>query len=176
LPFAYAFRDRDYVVMISNSNDGDIQNAMFTSLGFRSLRGSSGRGGERALVGAIKALREGSVLAMTPDGPRGPSGKVQPGVVAMAARSGGLLVPTGIAAHPSRRAGSWDRFLIPLPFARVVMIFGPGLPVAPDADLNAVAALFSAEIDRLEDEAALALRLPKETELRQAASRNGAAK
>lgn len=175
LPFALAFRDRGYVVMISRSNDGDLQNAVFSSLGFESVRGSSGRGGERALVAAIRALRDGKVMAMTPDGPRGPSGVVQPGVVLMAQRSGALLVPTGIAARPNRRARSWDRFLIPLPFARALIVFGAGVPVPPEADPETVARDFAACIDALEDEAARRLGLPAETHARQAAIGRGAA-
>lgn len=132
-PFAYGCRGRGWWVIISQSRDGDIQNAIFERLGFLTTRGSTGRGGERAAVRAIKALRAGGVLAMTPDGPRGPSGVVQSGVMVIAQRSGASLVPLGIAVSPAWFVKSWDRYMIPKPFARALLIAGEGLSVPADA-------------------------------------------
>lgn len=132
-PFAYFFRDRGWWVIISQSRDGDIQNTVFERMGFKTTRGSTGRGGERAAVRAIKALRAGGTLAMTPDGPRGPSQVVQPGVMFIAQRSGARLVPLGIAVSPCRQINSWDRYVVPKLGARALMIAGPGLEVPKDA-------------------------------------------
>ena len=140
-PFAYSCRDRGWWVIISQSRDGDIQNTVFQRLGFQTTRGSTGRGGERAAVRAIKALRSGGVLAMTPDGPRGPSQEVQPGVMLIAQRSGARLVPLGIAATPCWRIKSWDRYVVPKPFARALLIAGEGLTVPQDATPEEVEAI-----------------------------------
>ena len=140
-PFAYSCRDRGWWVIISQSRDGDIQNTIFQRLGFQTTRGSTGRGGERAAVRAIKALRGGGVLAMTPDGPRGPSQVVQEGIMLIAQKSGARLVPLGIAATPCWRINSWDRYVIPKPFARALLIVGESLSVPVDATPEEVEAI-----------------------------------
>ncbi len=143
-PFATYFRDRGWWVIVSRSRDGDIQNAVFESLGFRTTRGSTGRGrgGIRAAVRAIKALRDGDVLAMTPDGPRGPSERVQEGVLVIAQRSGARLVPVGAAvSHAWVARKSWDRYVVPKPFARVLMIAGEPIAVPCDASPEAFEAV-----------------------------------
>jgi lysophospholipid acyltransferase (LPLAT)-like uncharacterized protein len=133
LVFANYFRNRNYWVIISTSRDGDMQNAIFTRLGFRTIRGSTGRGGARAAIESIRALREGGTMAITPDGPRGPSGVVQGGVTLMALKSGAKLIPVGISAKPRCLVRSWDRYMVPLPFARALLIFGEPLEVPSDA-------------------------------------------
>jgi lysophospholipid acyltransferase (LPLAT)-like uncharacterized protein len=69
-----------------------------------------------------------------PDGPRGPAERVQPGVVALAALTGAPVVPFGFAARPARRLHSWDRFMVPLPFARAAVVFGAAAMVPREAD------------------------------------------
>ncbi len=138
-PFAVHFRDRGWWVIISRSRDGDIQNAIFERLGYRIVRGSTGRGGVRAALCAIRALREGAVLAMTPDGPRGPAEEVQEGIVLIAQRSGSRIVPVGVAAKPAWTASkSWDRYLVPKPFARAILIAGEPITVSPEAGPEAM--------------------------------------
>ncbi len=154
--FANRYRNRGWWVIISQSNDGEIQTRIFTRLGFQIIRGSTGRGGVRAAVGAIRALREGGTMAMTPDGPRGPSGVVQGGVMLMAMKSGARLIPVGISARPRLIAKSWDRYMCPLPFCRAVFIYGEPLTVPPDADEAEVERIrlnLEREMHRLEAEA-----------------------
>ena len=156
LIFANEFRNRGYYVVISNSNDGDLQNSIFQQLGYKTIRGSSARGGERVLVEAIRALKAGNSLAMTPDGPRGPSGVLQPGVVFMAKKSGAVLVPVGISAGPRMLAKSWDRYMVPIPLGKAVLIFGDPISVAPNAsdeEVEAARLRLEQEIHRLEGEA-----------------------
>ncbi|MFZ4507483.1 MAG: lysophospholipid acyltransferase family protein [Fimbriimonas sp.] len=145
--FGHYFRNRGLWVLVSHSNDGEMQARIFRRLGYRVIRGSTGRGGVKALIEAIRVLREGGSMAMTPDGPRGPSGIVQPGVVSMAQKSGAALVPVGISARPCRYASSWDRYMAPLPFGRGLMIFGD--PILVPA--NATAEEFEACRKQLED-------------------------
>lgn len=121
-------------VIISHSRDGEMQSRIFSKFGFQIIRGSTGRGGERALVESIRVLRKGGEMAMTPDGPRGPSGVVQPGVVMMARKSGAALIPVGISAKPAWRAPTWDRYLVPYPFAKGIFAFGEPIYLSENAD------------------------------------------
>lgn len=133
MQFAYRFRNRGYWVIISHSRDGDIQTSIFTRLGFQIIRGSTGRGGVRAAVEAIRTLKNGGTMAITPDGPRGPSGVVQGGVMLMAHKSGAELVALGLAARPCIRINSWDKYMVPLPFAKGRIVFSDPITVPPDA-------------------------------------------
>lgn len=134
LLFANLFRRRKFWVIISHSNDGEIQSQIFRRLGFQIIRGSTGRGGVRAAVEGIRVLKAGGTMAMTPDGPRGPSGIVQGGIMLMAHKSGGRLFPVGSSARPCVRFNSWDRYMIPLPFARAQIVIGPEITIPSDAD------------------------------------------
>lgn len=128
------FRNQGVWTLISQSRDGEMQNQIFKRFGFQTIRGSTARGGVRAAVEAIKVLRTGAVMAFTPDGPRGPSGVVQEGILLMAQKSGAAIVPCGVSARRRWLARSWDRYLIPKPFTPAIMIFGAPLAVPSDAD------------------------------------------
>lgn len=150
------YRNRGYWVIISKSKDGDIQTRIFEKLGFRVIRGSTGRGGERALIESIRKLREGETMAITPDGPRGPAHVVQGGVMAMAKKTGVPLVPVGISARPRTLVNSWDKYMLPWIFCKAVLIFGPPIYVSADADeteVERVRLQLQSEINRLEEEA-----------------------
>lgn len=127
-------RGRGVLAMISLSRDGDIQNEIFTRFGFRTLRGSTSRGGVRAALEAAREVRKGAVLAFTPDGPRGPSGKFQPGALLIAQKAGAPIYPAGVSAYPRVLLPTWDRYLIPLPFAKAAFLIGAPVWVPPDAD------------------------------------------
>ncbi|RYG46894.1 DUF374 domain-containing protein [bacterium] len=154
--FANHFRKRGIWVLISQSRDGEMQARLFGRLGFQLIRGSTGRGGVRALIEAVRVLRKGEKMAMTPDGPRGPSGVCQIGVIAMAQKSGAMLVPTGVSCRPRWRVKSWDRYIIPKPFGRGLVLIGEGFRVPPDADeatLEEYRLRLEREIDLIEAEA-----------------------
>lgn len=127
------FRKQGMWVIISHSRDGEMQNRIFTRLGFNVIRGSTGRGGVRAAIEAIRELKKGAKMAITPDGPRGPNGVVQGGVILMAQKSGAALVPLGISARPRYLAHSWDRYMIPYPFSKLLVVYGDPLYVPKDA-------------------------------------------
>lgn len=120
----YRYRNRGYWALVSLSRDGDIQAQNFKTFGFQIVRGSTGRGGDRAAVQMLRELKKGGVLAFTPDGPRGPARKVQPGVVFFARRSGKPIVPCVAVASPRKLLPTWDDYLIPAPFSRAVWVFG----------------------------------------------------
>ncbi len=116
---------------MSFSRDGDLQARALPVLGLAVRRGSTSRGGVRGLAALVRLLRGGMDAAFAVDGPRGPWGVVKPGAAAAARFAGGVLVPLGCAASRSwvlKKA--WDRFEIPLPFARVVVSVGSPLDLA----------------------------------------------
>jgi hypothetical protein len=127
---AFALRDRGLWVPLSRSHEGDLAEQALRRLGFsRAPRGSSSRGASALLREMIRRVRAGESGGVLPDGPRGPAFQVKPGVLALAAATAAPLVPVGIAAAPVRRLGSWDRALLPLPFARVRLHYGAALEV-----------------------------------------------
>ncbi len=111
-------------VMISASRDGELISQLVGRLGYHSVRGSTTRGGREAAQSMIQLLKSGSNGAITPDGPRGPRRKVQPGVAVIPRLSGKPVVPIGFAAEHAWRFKSWDRFMLPKPFSRVVYWYG----------------------------------------------------
>jgi hypothetical protein len=128
------FRNRGYWTIISTSRDGEYLDRIFRRFGWRTVRGSSSaRGAVRAALAMTRRLKDGATLAITPDGPRGPSHHVQPGIVFLAQRSGSPVIPAGISASPRRLVAAWDRYLVPLPFARTALIYGEPIVIPPDA-------------------------------------------
>jgi hypothetical protein len=122
------------VVLTSRSRDGELLARYVRSFGMSVVRGSSSRGGDVGLRQLAAAIRRGADVAVVPDGPRGPAEHLQPGVVLLAALTGAAVVPLAVGARPSRRLQSWDRFLVPWPFARSVLVFGTPLYVARGDD------------------------------------------
>src|SRR5215468_4718486 len=119
LPLLYQHRDEGIAVLISEHGDGEVIARIAKSLGFETVRGSTSRGAARALLGLGKILNEGHDLAITPDGPRGPAKSFAPGPLIVAHRTGAPVVAVGVSSNSAWHLGSWDRFMIPRPFARV---------------------------------------------------------
>ena len=124
LPMLVAHRDRGVAVLISEHHDGEIIARMAERFGFRTVRGSSSRGASRALVELSRALESGNSVAITPDGPRGPSRSFAPGALIAAQRAGVPVVPVGMSVSRAWQLNSWDRFVVPKPFARVTIAYG----------------------------------------------------
>lgn len=153
---ANILRNRGYWALISLSRDGELQNRIFRRFGFQTVRGSTGRGGVRGALEMARKVQKGEVLAFTPDGPRGPTHKVQPGVILMAEKSGAPIVPVGISASKRILIRSWDSYMIPLPFARAFFLVGEPIYVPPNLDENgrlAYAAQLERALNRIEREA-----------------------
>lgn len=127
---AWRYRDRQVAVPVSLSRDGELFSAALRGLGYaESPRGSTSRGARGLLRQLLRTVGEGRLVAVLPDGPRGPARRAQPGVVAVASLGGVPIVPVAFGARPALRAGSWDRLVIPLPFARVICRYGEPLAV-----------------------------------------------
>jgi len=132
---------RDRYVMISQSRDGERVTRVAERLRWRVIRGSSSRGGARALLEMVRVLREPVMVGHFVDGPRGPRRELKAGLVLMAQRSGAVLVPTVYSTRWKWCAPSWDRTKIPLPFARIVRRHLPARCVPADLDAEAAEAL-----------------------------------
>jgi lysophospholipid acyltransferase (LPLAT)-like uncharacterized protein len=124
LPLSYLHRNEGANVLVSTHQDGEYITRVIHGLGFETSRGSSTRGGTAALRDLMATASRGVDLAITPDGPRGPRERCQPGVVFLARKLGLPVVPVGVCFRPSLRLKSWDRFMIPLPFAGGIEIYG----------------------------------------------------
>jgi len=131
LPLLYHHRNEEVVLLISRHRDGQYLANLGERWGYRSVRGSTKRGGEVGLLGIVRALQGGAVVAITPDGPRGPAEQVQPGAVAAAQHAGVPLLPIGARPSSAWWLGSWDRMCIPKPFAGLEIVYGPPIEVAP---------------------------------------------
>jgi lysophospholipid acyltransferase (LPLAT)-like uncharacterized protein len=133
LPSAFFFRDRGYSVAVSRSRDGDLIDATLRSLGYGApARGSSSQGGSAALRGLVRGIEGGTTVAVLVDGPRGPARVSKAGIIALARLTGLPIQPVAFSARPAIRLRSWDRSLVPLPFAKVVCAFGEPIVAAPE--------------------------------------------
>ena len=137
---AWTERHRDLGILISEHADGEYIARIVGRLGFRPIRGSTTRGGGRALKQIVREARAGRSIAITPDGPRGPRFRIQPGLILAASLSGRPIQTAAVAIRGAKRLRSWDRFLVPRPFADVLLLYGPKLRVPPDLDAEGRAA------------------------------------
>lgn len=132
LSLAYSHRGRGIQIMISEHSDGEIIAQITGQLGFGSVRGSTTRGGLRAMRALARRLLEGFDVAITPDGPKGPRHVLQAGAIYIAMRTGHPLVPITSTGWPRWTFKSWDKFIVPKPFSRVLVRLGEPLYVPPD--------------------------------------------
>lgn len=116
LLFTYTHRSRGITILVSQHADGELIARTAEGLGFRSVRGSSTRGGERALRELTHA--RGIDIAVTPDGPRGPRHRLKAGIIYLAAATGYPIMPATVSYERFWQVGSWDGFLLPRPFTR----------------------------------------------------------
>ena len=133
LLLTYTHRNEGIDVLVSTHQDGEYIARVITGLGFGTVRGSSTRGGAGAvfrLTGTAAARHD---IGITPDGPRGPRERCRPGVIYLAKRNRMPVVPVGVSHSPSLVLASWDRFMIPMPFARCMIVYGE--PVVYDASM-----------------------------------------
>src|SRR6184192_187471 len=118
------FSNRHGAALISASRDGDLLADAIGRFGFDIVRGSSSRLGASAILQLADVLASGGDVVITPDGPRGPAYELGPGIVYLAQKSGAAVVPINMEYSSCWRLKSWDRFILPRPFAKVRVIFG----------------------------------------------------
>ncbi len=141
LALALFAMDRGIYTIASRFRDGEIAARLLEGLGFRVVRGSSeeGRaekGGRTGALRLLSVLEEGRNVAITVDGPKGPAFKVKKGVVFLAQKTGAKIVPAVVKFERFRELSSWDRFLIPYPFTRGVVLVGREITVSGEDDLE----------------------------------------
>ncbi len=132
LPFIYRYEMRlsRLVAMVSRSRDGQFLADFLHRFGFRAIRGSSSTGGIETFVQATRIARQGYDIAIAPDGPRGPRYQAQPGIIKLAQMTSLPIVPTSYQVSVRKELHSWDRFIIPAPFTKVVFEIAPAITVA----------------------------------------------
>jgi lysophospholipid acyltransferase (LPLAT)-like uncharacterized protein len=152
--FTWSHRDARAAVLVSKSKDGEMIADTMRLSRINAVRGSSSRGGAAAAREMVEILRSGWDAGITPDGPKGPARQVKEGAVRVAQLSGMPIVPIANAlSNKLEIAKAWDRFQVPLPFGRSVVIYGEPLYVREGDDLAAKAAELKAALDRVTDEA-----------------------
>ena len=161
LPATYFWRGRGIVVMTSENFDGEWIARIIRRFGYRTARGSTTRGGRRALVQLRRDMRKGQPVAFTVDGPRGPSRSVQPGAVWLARLTDSPILPFHVEAKRYWSARSWDRTQVPKPFSRVAVAIGEPIDMphrAAESTLEASRVELEQCLHRLADRAADMLR------------------
>lgn len=128
------FARKRTMAVVSASRDGQYIADFISILGLKSLRGSSSRGGTKAQLAAVHAIREGYNVSFTPDGPRGPIYVMKKGPVQLASLTGAGVIPITINASSYWSVRSWDRFQLPKPFCKLTLILGDKIFVPPDLD------------------------------------------
>ncbi|MFG0319647.1 MAG: lysophospholipid acyltransferase family protein [Planctomycetota bacterium JB042] len=135
-PLAYVHRNEGAKVLVSRHGDGELIVRALLGLGFSVARGSTTRGGAAGLRDLVRAAKRDTCdLSLTPDGPKGPRRKAQPGVVYLSAMTGFPILPLALVADRAWRFRSWDRFMVPKPFARIAVVAGDPIEV-PRAGLE----------------------------------------
>jgi lysophospholipid acyltransferase (LPLAT)-like uncharacterized protein len=163
LLLSYFHRNEDIRVLISEHRDGELIARIVHKMGFSTIRGSTTRGGMKALrsLNGFAEDPSGCDLAFTPDGPKGPAKKLQKGVIFAASKTGFPIVPVQVAVDRCWEMNSWDRFKIPKPFSRSVICYGSeiSIPEHLEADeLERYRTLVESAMHRTEEKARTALQ------------------
>jgi len=137
LAFTLFYKNRKGAVGITSaSGEGTLLTMIFEKFGVRTVRGSSSRQGTAALHTLIEKIEEGYDVIITPDGPRGPKYCLKPGLLFLAKKTGRPILPIMVEYSCCLRLGTWDRFMIPLPFSKVTFKSLPQFFVPPDAGIE----------------------------------------
>jgi lysophospholipid acyltransferase (LPLAT)-like uncharacterized protein len=146
-------------ILVSAHRDGQLLTRILSQFGLKPVFGSSSKGGAASVRQLVKLIGGGNHLAITPDGPRGPRRKAAPGLAQLAALTGTPIMPCG--AQTTRRIvlNSWDRMVIPRPFARAVIVCGPTIQV-PRENWEAIVPVIEAALSEAAAEADRICRAP----------------
>lgn len=125
----YVHRGEGVTAMVSMHADGEMIAQTIHKLGYKTVRGSSTRGGNQAFHDMVNVLKNGGLGTIIPDGPRGPRHYLKPGTFYIAQQTGAYLLPITFSANRKIVFNSWDRFMLPLPFSKNVVIYGRPIDV-----------------------------------------------
>lgn len=144
-------------ILVSNSADGEIVAQVIQRQGHSAIRGSTGKGGLRALIQQSKDIRMNQRPGVvTPDGPQGPRHKVQQGIILLAQKTEVPILPITYSSRRRKVFGSWDRFILPFPWSEGIIIYGHPVHVPTDAgpnELNECTTALETELNRITSEA-----------------------
>lgn len=132
LPCAFYFRSTGATILISQSFDGELITRVLGCFGFRAVRGSSSRGAREGLLGLKQVIEKGGPAIFTADGPRGPIYQTKMGPIKLAQLTGAPIGAFHLEPRSAWVIKSWDRFLIPKPFTRICVSWGPWTKVSSD--------------------------------------------
>jgi lysophospholipid acyltransferase (LPLAT)-like uncharacterized protein len=133
-PTLYTYRQQGFWVVTSRSADGQILTNICQSLGYKCVRGSSTRGGIGALIELSRIVQRGAMATIAVDGPKGPRREAKAGIVLLGKLTGCGVVPMAAGMERYWEFGSWDRYRLPKPFSRALILIGPPVIVPDDAD------------------------------------------
>lgn len=154
-----AVRPAAAVAPVSLSRDGTLHAGILEALGITCVRGSTSRGGANAARGLVRALLAGAPVLIAVDGPRGPRGTVAPGAAFLARRTGAPVQAVGVAvAHGHRLRRAWDRFLLPCPFTRTIVVVSEPISAANEEAPEAFAVRIAEALRRASKDAIGQLR------------------
>ena len=125
--------DKPLYQLSTPHRDGKIAAATYNRLGVKTIWGSTSKGGSEAVRAMLKVLKHGGIISITPDGPRGPRQRMQKSAIDIARMSGAVLVPVSNSMSPFKMLGTWDRMIVPLPFAKGIFAVGQPVEVPRDA-------------------------------------------
>ncbi len=154
MPFAYEGKKLSFLV--SPHRDGQVVGKALKKFGLTPILGSSTRGGASAIKAMMRAIQNGSDIAIVPDGPRGPRHRLQFGVIELARRTGAPILPIAFSASKKKIFNTWDRFLLPYPFSKGVFVWGEPIYVDRHGDreyLEAMRHLVENRLNALTEEA-----------------------
>lgn len=151
----WILRKQNIQVVVSPSRDGEYLHRIISKFGYQSVRGSTSKNPSRTLVQILNKLNQGKDIEIAPDGPQGPSHKVQPGIIWLARKSGMPIIPLTFAARRKKFFSSWDKFLFPFPFNKLVFIYGNPIYVSPADEIETKARKLEEKLNQITDQADL---------------------
>lgn len=151
-PMLMSNQKRNIVIMVSLSKDGELLSQVLQSFGYLTVRGSSTRGGERALIEIIRYAHKGYSPAFAADGPKGPRRQLKSGVIYAAQKTGMPIVP--INCSPKNKIilkNTWDKTIIPLPFSKTIQIYGEPIYINKEDDIEEKRVLVEQKLNKLSE-------------------------
>ncbi|OGS17687.1 MAG: hypothetical protein A3J83_08940 [Elusimicrobia bacterium RIFOXYA2_FULL_40_6] len=150
----FSHRFRNICIMTSFSRDGELQTNIIKKLGYRPVRGSHNkRGAIEGTLDMIKLAKEGNDIAFAVDGPKGPVYKAKEGVLFIAKKIGYPIIPITSSAKNKKIFDNWDKYLLPMPFSRCVVVHGNPIRIGEGDNLEAKAFELETELNRISQEA-----------------------
>ncbi len=157
LLLSYIYKGLNAAILVSNSADGEIIAQVLQRHGHKTIRGSTRKGGLRALMQQIADMRAHTRPGVViPDGPQGPRHKVQSGVILLAQKTGCPIIPLAYSSKRRKVFNSWDRFVLPLPWVKGMVTYGRPIKVPARADsatINDCALELERELNRITSQA-----------------------